>query len=177
MAHSPELWAEAKVLYEAGKSAREITAMMAEKQIKLPFSSIATRAIREGWKFAICEPLIKEKAHLINELSIVNAKCEQQYNKTEQIVVESVLVMDELKRLRVCNNLVDGTLSLAQKMLKNAHQETDPRIQMQMGQLVIPQIREAIKMTGVKHIKPEQNDTEKKKKEGVIIYIPDNGRD
>jgi hypothetical protein len=79
---SPDTWAKAKALREAGKSFREI-----EKLLNIPFVTISDRSKKEGWEAGKTEQLIIDAVRVESEI------------RTLETVQKEVVTKEVTKRL------------------------------------------------------------------------------
>ena len=82
---TPQLWAQAKALFETGKSLSEISSATG-----IDRALISRKAKKEGWQKGIYQQLIQDGARVANELSTLEST-------VKQVVVEGI---DELTKTR-----------------------------------------------------------------------------
>lgn len=163
MAHSPELWAEAQVLYECGKTFTEIEREFKTKGINIDRTSIVKKAQKEGWQQGKLHELIVQKATSINNREVensriheINKKIHEDYTIEQQTVVEFV-VIDHIKRLKAFNYILDAQLKAGVTNAKELMQETDFRTRTMMASIQAGTLEKLAKTANVDHIKPEQD--------------------
>ena len=82
---TPQLWAQAKALFETGKSLSEISSATG-----IDRALISKRAKNEGWQKGIYQQLIQDGARVASELSTLEST-------VKQVVIEGI---DELTKTR-----------------------------------------------------------------------------
>jgi predicted P-loop ATPase/GTPase len=82
---TPQLWAQAKALFETGKSLSEISSATG-----IDRALISRKAKKEGWQKGIYQQLIQDGARVASELSTLEST-------VKQVVVEGI---DELTKTR-----------------------------------------------------------------------------
>lgn len=91
MALKPELWCEIETLYGLGNSAREITASLAERGIKIDHSSIIKKAQKLGWIFGGIHQAINQKVSAIKSQKDAEKKIHQNTPESQLSVVNSLV--------------------------------------------------------------------------------------
>ena len=85
---TPQLWAQAKALFETGKSLSEISSATG-----IDRALISRKAKKEGWQKGIYQQLIQDGARVASELSTLEST-------VKQVVVEEI---DELTKAHAYN--------------------------------------------------------------------------
>ncbi len=83
---TPQLWAQAKALFETGKSLSEISSATG-----IDRALISRKAKKEGWQKGIYQQLIQDGSRVASELSTLEST-------VKQVVVEGI---DELTKLQI----------------------------------------------------------------------------
>lgn len=116
MAYSAEQWAEAKALFEAGESLRDI-----EKKVKISYSVISKRAKKENWQANILQQIATDKALNLIEKRTIDEKIATLEPKSRAIV-ESVA----FDKLTLANYFHDAGKEVAEIALQALRDEPTP---------------------------------------------------
>jgi hypothetical protein len=106
-------WAQAKALYEAGESLRDIS-----EKTKIDNSNISKRAKKEGWERGILPQIAKDKARILIEKKGVDEKITALLPHQREIVENAVIDM-----LSLSNYFHDAGKEVAEIALQALREE------------------------------------------------------